>query len=470
MKTGMLPVRHTHGDTPWWSPAEAYQWALAHPRLRLSGRVPLRHWPAASSPTQYLGAVDLDEAVATRWRATAGIVSVLWPLADGVQHSLKDWAAEVSPGGDGAVILVTSMFFRGPDIDGFLPGKPDDGEYPTIWAALARVLGAAVPYWPATLRQRDLIHAWQPGAEPVTALARSSIDSGPLLQLAATYPHGDNRALVLTNLAQKINHDAYRGAEFAVQRLTETELVEPEHLAIAAVPLEVPDADRDDISPVARRAAWRDIQARTDRLATTVMRLYSFVDGGSDLAAGSAYQINPGESPWALHWADRLQPCARTAAHNMLHDDPDSEALIDPETDAAVVRKHNGILVAAIPQRLPARAPLKELILHGPIWVRTADDTLWPAPRDSYFGLSWGYDGSGPGALALLIDHLLDDITSLGPADVNGAPPGLERLTATRLRAGTVLSRDDLLAARDNNFLPIFTTEDEPDEQDEDDR
>lgn len=468
VKTDKLPVMNTDGEAPWWSPAQVYQWALAHPRLKLSGRVPLRHWPTASTAAQYLGATDLDEAIATQWRTSAGVVSVLWPLANGLQRSLKDWAAEVAPRGDGAVILVTNMFFRGPDIDGFLPGKPDDGEYSTIWATLARVLGTAVPYWPAALRQPDLIHAWHPGAEPVTALARSSIDSGPLLQLAATYPHDDNRALVLTNLAQKINHDAYRAADFAVQRLTESELMDPEHLTIAAVPLEVPDADSDDISSVARRAAWRDIQARSDRLATTVMRLYAFVDGGTDLAAGAVHQINPGESPWARQWAARLQPCGRTAAHNMLHDDPETEALIDPETDAAVVRKDNGTLVAAIPQRLPARTPLKEIILHGPIWIRTADDTLWPAPRDSYFGLSWGYEGSGPGALALLVDHLLDDITSPGPADINGAPAGLERLTATPLPAGAVLSRDDLQAARENNFLPFFTSDDE--DQDEDDR
>ncbi|MFC4065060.1 helix-turn-helix transcriptional regulator [Actinoplanes subglobosus] len=462
VKTNKLPLMNTDAEAYWWwSPTQVYRWALEHPQLKLSGRVPLRYWPSAASAAQYLGTADLSRAVATRWRTPAGVVSVLWPLADGHQRSLKSWAAEVSPHGDGAVILVTNMFFRGPDIDGFLPGKPDDGDYSTIWAQLARVLGIAVPYWPAALRQPELIHAWQPGAAPVTAFARSSIDSGPLLQLAATYPPDDNRALVLINLAQKINHDAYRAADFAVQRLTESEHLEPDHLTMAAMPLEVPSADSDDINPVARRAAWRDVQARTDRLASAVMQLYAFVDGGTDLAASAAYQIDSSESSWAQEWAARLLPCARTAAHNMLHDHPETDALADPETDAAVVRKENGTLIAAIPQRLPAQAPLKEMIFDGPVWIRTADGIIWPAPRDSYYGLSWGYDGSGPGALALLIDQLLDDINSPGAADINGAPIGLEKLTSTALPAGTVLSRDDLQAAREDRFFPVFTTDDE---------
>jgi hypothetical protein len=392
----------------------------------------------------------------------------VWPLTDGRQRRLKVWAAEVAPRGDGAVVLVTNMFFRGPDIDGFLPGKPHDGEYSLVWADLGRVLGRAVPYWPAALRQRELIHAWQPGAEPVTALARTSIDSGPLLQLAATYPAGDNRAVVLTNEAQKINYDAYRAADFAVQLLTDSSGHEPEDLVIAAVPLDVPRADSEDINAVLRRAAWHDIQARSDRLATRVLQLYAFINGGTDLTASAAYQIDPGESPFAHEWTTRLQPCGRTAAHNLLQDDPETEALTDPETDAAVVRKHDGSLIAAIPQRLPARAPLHQVILDGPVWIRTDDGTIWPAPRDSSFGLSWGYGGSGPGTLALLIYRLLDDINCAGAADINGAPDGLEKLTTTPLPAGTVLSREDLLAASENRWMPVFTTDDE--DEDEDDR
>jgi hypothetical protein len=463
VKTDQLPVTAADTEVPWWTTRQVYHWALAHPRLRLSGRVPLTYWPKATTPADYLGAIDLDEAVATRWQSPTGIVSVVWPVADGRQRRLKSWATQVASRGSGAVVLVTNMFFRGPDIEGFLPGRSHGGEYSIIWADLTRVLGSAAPYWPAALRQRELIHAWQPGTETVTALARTSIDSGPLLQLAATYPPDASPAVVLTNLAQKINHDAYRAADFAVQHLTDSSDHDPEDLLIAAVPLDVPPADSDDINAVLRRDAWHDIQARSDRLATEVLHLYAFVNGGTDLAAGAAYQIDPADSTFAQEWSARLQPCSRTAAHNLLEDDPDTEALTDPETDAAVIRKRDGSMIAAIPQRLPARAPLQQLILDGPIWIRTADSTLWPAPRDSYLGLSWGYGGSGPGTLALLIHHLLDDINSAGAADINGAPEGLEKLTTTPLPVGTVLSREDLLSARENHWMPVFTTDDEDD-------
>lgn len=53
-----------------------------------------------------------------------------------------------------------------------------------------------------------------------------------------------------------------------------------------------------------------------------------------------------------------------------------------------VVRKADGLLTATIPQRLPNFGPLAEVIVDRPIWVRTADGVLYPAPKDSYWGLS----------------------------------------------------------------------------------
>lgn len=194
------------------------------------------------------------------------------------------------------------------------------------------------------------------------------------------------------------------------------------------------------------------------------------INGGADFPSSNPQQVNPKRSVWAREWADRLQPSAHTAAHVRLDDDGGGEALTDPETDVPAVRATDGTLSAATPQRLPARTPLAELILDydAMIWVRTADGVLYPAPRDSYYGLNWGYDGSGPGTLALLIEALLDDITAKAPADINGAADGLQRLTRTKLPRGTVLSRRDLEAARAGRWLPVFTS-DENDANDQDD-
>jgi hypothetical protein len=81
--------------------------------------------------------------------------------------------------------------------------------------------------------------------------------------------------------------------------------------------------------------------------------------------------------------------------------------------------------------------------------VRTADRTLYPAPNDSYAGLSYGYSGSGPSTLAALVDALLTDITAKG-ADISAdAPDGLIDLMEQDWPSGTVLSREQLEAARD---------------------
>jgi hypothetical protein len=82
------------------------------------------------------------------------------------------------------------------------------------------------------------------------------------------------------------------------------------------------------------------------------------------------------------------------------------------------------------------------------VWVRTEVGTLYPAPQDHYDGLSWGYSGSGPGNLAILIDRLLVDINAPG-AEGSIREGGLNELTKLKWPNGTVLDRAVLEAARD---------------------
>jgi hypothetical protein len=65
--------------------------------------------------------------------------------------------------------------------------------------------------------------------------------------------------------------------------------------------------------------------------------------------------------------------------------------------------------------------------------------------------LTWGYRGSGPTALALLLDRLLDDINAPAVRDLlEGKPsPGLlELIQCTPRDEGGVFTQDQLLAAR----------------------
>jgi hypothetical protein len=90
-------------------------------------------------------------------------------------------------------------------------------------------------------------------------------------------------------------------------------------------------------------------------------------------------------------------PGTRTAAFDQL--DPRqtaAETLTDPAIDAPVIRNEDGTLLAAVPQRLPATAPLAELILDRPVWVRTADGTLYLAPKDACWACPGGTAAAAP--------------------------------------------------------------------------
>jgi hypothetical protein len=77
----------------------------------------------------------------------------------------------------------------------------------------------------------------------------------------------------------------------------------------------------------------------------------------------------------------RLEPApARTAASARIDDDGGGRAVVDPRADAPAVLVDDGTAVGAVPQRLPATSALAEVILDKPIWIRTADGNLYPAP------------------------------------------------------------------------------------------
>ena len=78
------------------------------------------------------------------------------------------------------------------------------------------------------------------------------------------------------------------------------------------------------------------------------------------------------------------------------------------------------------------------------MWIRTADGNLWLAPEQAGTGLSWGYNGSGPLALAIL----LGDINAAAPRGYRY--PQSPGLLAARRKPGAPdarFTRADLAAA-----------------------
>jgi hypothetical protein len=473
VKTDQLRPSGTDNGTPWWSEADVYDWALNRTRGDWSGRVPVTAWPAQPRRVVFRDAVELPGAVAHRWHTAYGPVSLVWPLIeeDHLSEGWAQWVRTLSPEGTGAVVEVSSglSLSHGPEVSAVLPALPDRPPYPLTWTHLSAVLGEPLPYWPPTLRDRRLLAAWNPEAEPTTAMPVPALDTAALLTMASTYPEGSPTARVLVNLARRAHSQAIKSAEQTLQLVEEAGTTDAQ-LRVAARPLPAPAGDLREVDSTTRRAGWLDVLARTDDLARRCVTEASRWDGGADLPFSNPQQVDPQKNRWAFYWSKRLAATERTAAFEIIGASKPGEAMIDPATDAPVLKHISGRMTAAIPQRLPATSPLAELILADPVWIRTADRTIYPAPRGAYYGLSWGYSGSGPGALALLVDALLDDINAKAPAGIDGAPAGLEELFTRKLPKDTVLTRAQLEAARrgDPVIIAVDTTDDTNDEDEDD--
>ena len=443
---------------PYWCRAELYRWAVAAGSPRLLRAAPLDTWPDAMEPAGYLRAVILPGCVVQVWRTRTGIMGVLWALP-AMRMDTPRKLFEALPHVDALVKVQNDFGIDGPGLSttqrrGRHTGRWND--FGMRWRDLSRVLGQPAPYWLRGLRIPRLITEWQPAAVTVTYPTIPEVDTTPLLRLAATMAPDTPAHHALLHLVTITQHRSTQSAGFELdilnKTLTRMKLAEwpPEKTTtLAASPLDMPEPVDDEQLDLPRiRAGWLDILGRTDQLAADCVREAAGWDGGKYFPHASLEQVDP-TGEFGAEWAARLVPVAQRKAVYWRLDDGEGTAFVDPECDAPVVRRQDGSYLVAVPQRLPTTEPLAEVILDDPVWIRTENGTLYPAPRNEYYGLSWGYGGSGPGSLALLIHRLLQDITAGGADDVNGAPDGLEELTQLAWPHGAVLTREVLEAARD---------------------
>ncbi len=430
---------------PYWQMEDVYRWA-ARTLPGICSRIPVTFWPQATAPARYLGtSASGTSAAALGWATDWGDLWVAWDYPSRLDETL---AAALSKFPSAAAITAIGGDFghTGPAVWALLPASANRPKYEMPWRILSTVLGQPVPYWPFPLRIPELIQAWRPGVVPAVAAARPVLDICPMLRLASVMEEGSPAQRTLVNFAQTVQSRATGDATSDLEMLQG--IIRPGTTVIAATPLEAQDVSPEDLDESVRRAGWLEILARRDNLAALCARQLIMWDGGSDFPSSNPESVASG-SRHGQEWARRLIPAPRTAAVEQL--DPDrsaTEILVDPETDAPVIRDHDGSLHTAIPQRLPAVSRLAELILDQPIWVRTEDGTLYPAPQDHYYGLNWGYSGTGPGVLAALTAKLLDDVNTMAADGIAEAPPGLERLMEQAWPPGTILTRAQLEAAR----------------------
>jgi hypothetical protein len=452
-RTSAFPAPAVDGGST-WRVAEVFEWAATLGRS-FAATVPLRYWPTAVEPAAFLGALRIPQRlgrddVVLRWETSFGVVGVIWRSDHANMVRFNEFDAALAD----ALVTVDA------DFGAFGPGLRSRGGGSThgvysSWLELARVLGQPVPYWPYVLRDPDLVSGWRPGASTVVAPARTDLDVGPLLRMAAMFEPGHATHRTLLNLV-RINQD--RATNDALENLR-TAVDSARHrsardsrptLVEAALPLVIGelDADETDLEVTVRRIGWMELLRRTDTLSWACVRQVLTWDGGRDFPFSSPEDIDP-TVPAAREWIARLRPTTElTAAFACMDDSDIGKALIDPLTDAPVIRRRDGQLLTVVPQRLPATSPLAEVVLGHPVWIRTADGTVYPAPQ-LRTGLTWGYGGTGPGVLASLIGHLLDDVNAEAMDYGRDAVRGLERLTELEWPAGVVLDRDLLESARD---------------------
>jgi hypothetical protein len=332
------PAARTQHGQPHWHQDEVLSWAAAT-SPQLATRVPLRYWPDATQPADYLGASAHDDAVIMTWQTTPGTLALVWNFLDPITVPLTDYLHRAT---DATIIVNVDPDFGidGPALRAINTATPDK-ETGLRWADLARVLGQPMPYWPLPLRLPELISAWHPGAPPITAPAQPDIDTTPLLRLAATFEPEHPAHRTLLNLARVAQHRVTASAMQDLEILYDSisRVSGPEvPTAIAAIPLPVPEAAREDLDPATRRAGWLDVLNGTDTLSAQCIREVYAWDGGTDFPFSTPQHIDP-TTPPGHEWAQRLRPIHRTAAFELIDHHGTGDTLTDPATDAPAIRK-----------------------------------------------------------------------------------------------------------------------------------
>jgi hypothetical protein len=185
-------------------------------------------------------------------------------------------------------------------------------------------------------------------------------------------------------------------------------------------------------------------------------------DSGRSWPAPDVAEFDPVSSPAAAEWTGRLRPAPADQPPTVLErrlldrigDTDQGELLYDDASGCPAVRRTDHLgkvtVFASVAQRISTVAPLSAVTLGGrTVWVHTEDGGIWLAPELPGHGLSWGYSGGGPVALAELLGHLLDDITSPAVSRDTEPDDGLFSLIKnTPKDTVTTYSRAQLLAAR----------------------
>jgi len=298
---------------------------------------------------------------------------------------------------------------------------------------------------------------------PATYEPASSADLRPLLQLAEKETDSSPVRAAVLALALKAYNRAHDSVDSDIRALN-TLSGQLKHVFI---PTQAPPRDLSVGQGPPEwllKRGWAQIVARRDRLAFACAQLELDIEDGTHLPCGEYVSLEPDKAP--EKWVSRHvqdEPTALvvglpTVGTPKIFRDPVSGLPVvadmydDPEGGSRVM--HYSTLA---PLALPDRSPLGEVILEGPIWIRTEDGALHIAPRPHINGLNYGYDGTCPSNLAALIDKLLDRIDADAvDHDYRSLSVGLYEGFSGGWGRGARLSRHRLLLARQTTGVIEF--------------
>jgi hypothetical protein len=433
--------------------------------------------PGPHRPAEFSGTRQLGQFAVINWETALGTVGLAYSTDDiggGARrvagelygthwehmHKIYDSLVAVGAG------LNLDQAPRLEAID-ILPGSRYSESYEISWEQLADILGAKAPYFHHFLRDPAAILAWKPGYPPAIVIADDpDLPTAPLALLALDEPDGSPAAAVCTWLARKLRRGAAESAASDIKDLGEDDYGMKQdcaYVAIGALPAPlVREQEPEEPEQMVKLAGWAQITERRDSLAIALVDTVLRWDGGKDWPIGESVELSPDTCPIANEWATALTPDTgdkpptiaerRLFRQNSADDGPLILHDTATGTPAVAYTDYQGTvtLTAACPQRISSFSPLAEVILsHYVVWIRTDDARLWLAPNVSGVGLSWGYHGGGPAALANLLDKLLEDITTPAVRDYGKPPKSLRELIESTPQEGTTrYTRAQLLAAR----------------------
>lgn len=448
------PIGQDDRGHDYWYKPQILKWAAGAGR-ELAERAPLLWRPVSSGrPAHYLGTTMVDGHVVLTWDSELGRIGFIYAPDGFTTGAINRVLLQLlNKSGADTLVGMDALHYGtyGPDLVAVDAAAPDR-QYGPRWTDLARVLGMPAPFWPSGLVHPEEIAKWRPGAPPAVLPARHELNIEPLLRLAADNEEASNPARATLHLARAITAQATRGAHAHIESLEDSQ--DRDAITLAATPLEPTHGEVDPAEDVLR-SGWTQILGRTDTQAEACVELALQWDGGRYFPFSTIAHLRPERSAEAAAWAATLVPAEPNAAYVQFRSRKPKASWTDPATDLPAITDPKGELYAAVPQRLPALTPLHQVVFRDhQVWIRTEDGALYLAPQQSSCGISWGYSGSGPLTLAILLDRLLNDINAAATSWFGGedpeAPAGLLYLTEHAPQdEASVFTRDQLLAARD---------------------